>query len=84
MPSYELEYGQPYERDDDSPSGIGDHSIQYANEKIKFTAKSDVRAEVAARQFLTEGNILFDHYMDGDNKTHHRKFVRLTKELELR
>lgn len=84
MSSYELEYRQPYERDDDSGSGIGDHSIQHANQKTKFTAKTDIRAEAAARQFLSEGSIVFDHHIDGDGRTYHRRFVRLVKELELR
>lgn len=84
MPNYELEYRQPYEYDDDSGSGIGDHSIGYANQKVKFIAETDTRAEAAARQFLSEGSMVFDHHIDGDGKTYHRRFVRLVKELELR
>ena len=84
MPSYELDYKQPYERDDDSGSGIGDHSIQYANQKTKFTAKTDIRAEAAARLFLSEGSMIFNHHIDGDGKTYRRQFVKLMKEIEIR
>lgn len=84
MPNYELEYKQPYENDVDSGSGIGDHRIEYSSQKFSFTAKTDLRAEATARQLLSQGSIFFGHHIDGDNKTHYRRLVRLVREIEFR
>ncbi len=78
---YELTYRQPYEFDEDSPSGIGDHSIEFSQTTYTFETKSDEEADEIATKFLSEGAIIFTHYLDGDGKTYRRQLVRLVRIL---
>ncbi len=82
MGVYHLTYKSPYEYDEDSPSGIGDHSILWAESKVTCHAKSDEGVKEQIAQFLEAGSIVFNHYSDGDRKTYKRQFVGLTKELD--
>lgn len=75
---YELSYRQPYEYDEDSSSGIGDHSIGYTDRVVKFEALSDKVAKATVVKFMSEGGVMFDHHLDGDGKVHPRRFVGLT------
>lgn len=74
---YELSYRQPYEYDEDSGSGIGDHSIEHSNEVVRFEAPDDRVAKASVVKFMSEGGVLFDHHLDGDRKVHSRQFVGL-------
>lgn len=74
---YELTYRQPYEYDEDSSSGIGDHAIGWATHVLRFEASSDVEARKVVEDFLLGGSVLFDHYLDGDGKTYYRQEVKL-------
>ncbi len=79
---YQLIYKSPYEFDEDSPSGIGDHSILWADRIATCQAKTDTSAKEQIARFLEEGSIVFNHYSDGDGKTYKRQFVKLTKEID--
>ncbi len=90
MIKYVLIYEQPYERDDDSPSGIGNHSIYWKtyetilNPNIS-TIKNPVtkdKAKKSAIDFLNQGSIVFNHFTDGDGKTYYRKFKSLKRVTE--
>ena len=59
MTHYRLTYNQPYEYDDDSPSGIGDHDIAYSQGKEEFEALDDGAASKFADNFLREGGLNF-------------------------
>lgn len=76
--NYELRYRQPYEYDEDSPEGIGDHSILLASDTLQFVAENDEAARKIADEFLSKGSIIFNHLTDGDGKTYLREFVELT------
>lgn len=78
MRPYILLYLQPYEVDRDSPSGIGDHSIQHAEYEYKFGASTDREAMIEIGKFLKSGSIVFNHYLDGDGKEYMRKPIELT------
>ena len=80
---YELTYKQPYEYDEDSPSGIGDHAIGWATHTCSFEASSDVKARKVVEGFLLEGSVLFDHYLDGDGRTYYRQEVKLVRVQDL-
>lgn len=83
MKKYTLVYSQPYEYDDDSPSGIGDHAIGYQQQSFGFIADSDSTARQLVKKFLDKGFIVFDHPFDGDGKTYYRKLVKFTTEVEV-
>lgn len=78
MRPYKLVYLQPFERDDDSGPGIGDHSIQHARQEAAINANSDKEAMLAVSEFVEHGSIVFDHHIDGDGKVYMRKPVELT------
>ncbi len=81
MKSYELTYRQPYEFDDDSPQGDGDHDIGYSVDSGTFVADNDTMARQQVKEFLSNGSITFSHHIDGDGKTYKREFVKLTKDI---
>jgi hypothetical protein len=84
MGSYILEYKQPYEIDEDSPSGIGDHSIKYKVCKTEpFIADDDKAAIDKVLEFLHQGSVFFNHYLDGDGKIYKREPIKLIKIIEL-
>lgn len=78
MRQYKLVYLQAYEVDDDSPSGIGDHSIQHERTSQAFEARTDEDAMLEVSKFLKSGSVMFDHHIDGDGKEHMRRPVELT------
>jgi len=81
--TYVLSYRQPHEEDHDSPSGIGDHVIEYTYLKEEFFALLDEEAREMVHSFLKEGSIVFNHHIDGDGKTYLREFVKLVKVIGL-
>ena len=80
---YILTYEQPKEVDHDSPSGIGDHTICW-NTYTTYLSGHFTKAEAKdiTIKFLNEGSILFNHFTDGDNKRHYRKFISLIRQIE--
>ncbi len=80
---YILTYEQPYEVDDDSPSGIGDHSICWSTRTACVSGHfTKAEAKAMAITFLNEGSIFFNHFTDGNNKRHYRKFVSFIRQVE--
>ena len=51
---YVLKYGQPFEYDDDSPSGVGDHEIRWSEEQRTFKAENSEEARRFAVRFLLD------------------------------
>ena len=78
MKQYKLVYLQPYEVDNDSPSGIGDHSIQHARQEVVIRANTDKSALLMVDEFILHGSVVFNHYLDGDGKEYIRKPVEFT------
>ncbi len=92
MPTkYILTYEQPYEVDDDSPSGIGDHSICWSRRtavideemcKVEDKFLTDLLAKRSSIDFLNKDSIVFNHFIDGDGLNHYRRFISLIKIVE--
>jgi len=74
---YRLNYMQPYEVDEDSPSGFGDHSIEFGRSCAEFVCENNVLAMQEVDKFLQQGMIQFVHHLDGDGKTYFRKKIDL-------
>jgi hypothetical protein len=75
---YRLIYDQPYEYDDDSPSGYGDHGIEYSRTKYDFNALNDLLARDYATRWLQEGGLDFGvHYGSSSEGHYPRRFVSL-------
>jgi len=78
MKKYELAYEQPFEYDDDSPSGIGDHGVGYSSSQHIFAAENDEDVKRAVREFLGEGGLQFGwHIGSPEPGLYPRKFVSL-------
>ena len=60
MAKYIIQYQQPYEYDDDSSSGIGDHDIGWGTMSVTFDVETDEEAITATDQFLSEGSVIFE------------------------
>ncbi len=73
---YILKYGQPYEYDEDSPSGIGDHQIGWSEAQRSFKAENSEEARRFAIRFLLDGGIRLDKRDD----LIHRSFKSLMYE----
>lgn len=78
MRQYKLVYLQPYEVDDDSGPGIGDHSIQHARQEATFEARTDKEAMLEVGRILKFGSVVFDHHIDGDGQEYMRRPIELT------
>ena len=72
MAKYRLRYSEPYEFDDDSPSGEGDHDVRWADSKTVFEAESDEAAERITDKFINEN-------IEVLGETLHRKKIELIK-----
>jgi len=85
MKKYELTYQQPYEYDDDSPSGVGDHGVEYQRPREPFEARSDEDARQIVREFLSQGGLQFGfHFGSPPAGLYPRKFVSLYEVVDPR
>jgi hypothetical protein len=66
MKHYRLVYKQPFEYDDDSPSGIGDHGVAYHQEIATFDAPNVEEAKRTTSAFLKEGGLNFGHHVGSE------------------
>ena len=75
---YELVYEQPYEYDDKSPSGFGDHGIGYSRVTYLFRSVDDFEAASIVEDFLSKGVLEFgDHWGSPPAGAYLRRFVSL-------
>ena len=78
--SYRLVYEQPYEYDDDSPSGYGDHGIGYNRKQEEFEACCDADAWILAKEFLKEGGLDIGYHWGSPPPGYYpRRFVSLVE-----
>ena len=55
MEKYSLIYSEPYEFDDDSSSGIGDHDVCWTRDsETNFEAENDETAQTIVSRFVSE------------------------------
>lgn len=80
MKHYRLVYMQPYEYDDDTPSGIGDHQVGYYQQTSEFEAFSDSDAGLIVRTVLREGGLDFGVHPGSPPAGHYwRRFMSLVE-----
>ena len=85
MRTYKLVYDRPYEFDEDSPSGIGDHQIGYRTRETIFEARIDAEARQKVKKFLTEGGYNFGSHPGSISPgLYPRRFVSLHQVTESR
>lgn len=72
MANYRLTYMDPYEFDDDSPSGIGDHDIWWGKESTVFEAQTDEEARKLVGEFVTKEIMILGQSL-------HRKPIELVR-----
>ncbi|GEM_PF-5550513 len=63
MKNYRLIYEQPYEFDEDSPSGVGDHDIAYSRYTYEFEASDVPDARKQAHEHLEGRGLNFGYHI---------------------
>lgn len=77
---YRLVYLQPYEYDDDSSEGIGDHDIAYSEMEAEFVAENDTDARKQVRDFLGIGGLQFGWHLGSPKPGYYpRRFKSLVE-----